>query len=171
VSYTTISTLNPSAGTDYYEPWIAVAPLVIDRMAAEVTTNVASQNFRIGFYAATQDFQPTGPPLADSGDISTGTTGVKTYDPATPIFCPPGLYLSVLNTDTNSASFRTATRGAPMFTGALAVTGLGGSMGVQRMYVPRTYAAFPNPGSAWTTIGGVGTAGTDYMVFYRLSAA
>lgn len=171
VLWNTISTFAPTTGTDYYEAWVATSPIVVDQIAAEVTTLISSQNFRIGFYAATSDLQPVGRPLADSGDISTTTTGVKTYTPSTPVYCPAGLYVSVYNTDASGVAMRTASRASPVLTGGLTDVDLGGSMGLQRMWGTRAYAAFPNPGTAWDTVGGVGTAGADYMVFYRLSAA
>jgi hypothetical protein len=138
------TTWSVSANVDYYQPIFVDTPLVVDRLAVEVTTSVGT-NFRIGMYAADTDWQPVGAPVADSGDIAVATPAVKTYTPGTPLFLPRGRYLGVLNAD-GAATFRVGQGNGPA---TMHLTTLGGSM-PETYKVARTYAAFPTPGTAWT---------------------
>lgn len=152
------------AGADFYEPWYTPTPLVIDQLASEVTTALAATNFRIGFYHADGDWQPIGPPLADSGNLSSASTGVKTYTPGTPIYVPRGRYLSVRNCDSATPFFRT-------YRGILANQGLDsalGTSGILNFRVTRAYAAFPTPGTAWTVEDNTSSAAW-FHVFYRIT--
>ena len=154
-------------GTDYYTPFFCDAPIVVDQMAFEVTTLSSGKNMRVGIYRADTDLQPTGAPLADSGDISVGTTGVKTYTPGTPLLLPRGRYLTVHNNDDNTATLlvRAYFFG---YCGSGLPTTLAASY-IQRLTVARTYAAFPTPGTPWTTVASGTTAGFNAAVLLRVS--
>jgi len=149
--------------TDFYHPIFVQTPIIVDILAISVTSAGASSNTRFGYYAANTDWQPVGAPLADSGDVSTGTTGVKTYTPGTPLFMPRGRYVSVINSDTAQPTL-TAHYGMlpnPLFDTTI------DSGTVTEMTVGRTHAAFPTPGTAWTTVG-TGTQPIKYPVFFRV---
>jgi len=150
-----------SANTDYYAPWYTPTPIGINELAFELTTGSGSGNIRIGVYAANDNWQPVGNPLLDSGDIPVQTTGIKTYNPGFIVF-PPGRYVSVLNCSASVAlMLRTASPSQnPVESGQFLVN----------FSVGRTYAAFPTPGTAWTSAAGSSTPGYHYIV-YQVSAA
>jgi hypothetical protein len=151
---------------DYYTPWVARTPLVIDRLATEITTSPGASNIRLGFYAADTDWQPIGAPLADSGSLDSSTTGVKTYTPGTPIFVPPGRYVSVSN-------FEVAGTAVRALVGSLDTpisSSMGSNIFVRGMKVTRTYAAFPTPGTVWDG-NDVSVEPVHHVVVYRVLAA
>lgn len=159
------STTAVTSGTDTYWPMYVRTPIVVDQLAFEVTTLAAGQNARVGLYRADRDWQPISAPLADSGSISLATTGVKTYTPGTAIFLQRGRYLSVINYDGGSPAFR----GAPGAVEFFANDTLGaGSLYLRNYTVTRAYAAFPTPGTAWTTITN-GASPSLYMIWLRVS--
>src|SRR5262245_15153150 len=136
----------PDINTDHYYPFHVESALVIDRLQFEVTAASAG-NARIGIYAADRDSQPVGGPLCDSGDISTGTTGVQTFDPSPALTLPRGRYLSVLN---NTATFTGRVyMGSP--SGNYISTTLTTAAYSATLEAARSYAAFPTPGTKWTT--------------------
>ena len=152
-----------TADQDWYAPFYCDTPTVIDRLAFNCTALVAATNARVGIYAATVNWQPIGGPLLDSGDISTATTGIKTYDPSTPLYLPRGRYLTVINSNGAPSIFR--------YPGALINNGPQSSFGASgfaaRYTVTRTYAAFPNPGTAWTAVDS-GSDPCRYPVLMRV---
>lgn len=162
--FSTSTNASYTANTDWYAPLRIRTPFVFDRVAGEVT--VTGANLRWGMYRADLNFQPVGPPLFDSGSIATGTTGVKTYTPGTPVFVEAGRYLTVVNTDTacNLREFRDATD-------AIMDPSLGSGAYPGRFSVSRTYAAFPTPGTAWTTVdtNPASPGGYSTFVFRALS--
>jgi hypothetical protein len=154
---------------DHYAPFYVDAPITVDQLAAEVTTNTSGKNMRIGIYAADTDWQPIGAPLADSGDLSIATTGVKTYTPGTPITLPRGRYLTVQNNDDNT--FNVSLQNWPSYVPG--TTSWGTSLSTiycRGWVVPRTYAAFPTPGLAWTTATTTGQPGMYVQVVLRVTA-
>lgn len=161
---TSVATSTLSSNFDCFSPWQTSSPIVVDQLAFEVTT-LQSGNARVGFYRADRDWQPIGAPLADSGDISTNTTGVKTYTPGTPIAVRPGRYLSVI-TNNAAATFRQFIGGGggsnPLD------SALGSSPFVRRFFLSRSYAAFPTPSAAWDTES-LDLVAMHHMVVYRLS--
>lgn len=158
-----VSTTGLSNDIDVYTGWFNRTPIVIDQLAFEVSGSSAG-NARCGFYRADRDWQPIGAPLADSGDISTGTTGVKTYTPSTPIIVRPGRYLSVINASA-TPTVRVFRGSSP---GAIIQSELGASLFVTAVSVSRSYAAFPTPGTAWTTDAASGNLGWFNIVVYRV---
>lgn len=166
VSLNNTTASSTTGNTDFYMPFFVATPVVVDQLALEVATLEAGTNARMGLYAADRDCQPWGPPLADSGDISMATTGVKTYAPSTPIYLEPGRYLTVYNhSGTGTATLRGTTAVIPM-TGMN--TTLNGAS-IREMSVARAYAAFPSPGTKWDTVT-TGTGTFRCLVFLRLSA-
>lgn len=159
VSVSTVNTISPNTGSDYYYPYWVRTPIIVDQLALEVTSTSAG-NVRVGLYVADADLQPIGAPLADSGDISTATTGEKTYTPSTPIYLRRGRYLGVLNCSATPI-FRCFRGGGGLR------TGLGVSPIVSEIYVSRAYAAFPTPGTAWNTTTG-NAVGFNYVPVLRV---
>ena len=157
----TASTVGPTLNTDYYWPWFNATPVVIDQLACEVVTGTAG-NVRIGFYPADKDWQPGRAPLADSGNIDTSSTGVKTYTPGTPVYVPRGRYVSIMNASATGALFRSFG-----FSPAMIVSAIGSNPYVQWFSVARAYAAFPTPGTAWDTTAGTTIPGR-MMILYRV---
>ena len=155
------STVVVTAGRDAYEPFYADTPIVIDQLAFEVTT-LAAGNMRVGIYRADRDLQPIGAPLTDSGDISTNTTGVKTFTPGTPLFLGRGPYLGVSNCDVGP-TLRTQ---RVVYLSEGIDTTLGGNI-VHRFEATRAYAAFPTPGAAWT-VAALATTSADARLFFRV---
>lgn len=153
---------------DCYSPLFTETPILVDQLLAEVTTLSSGKNFRIGLYVADTDWQPVGAPLADSGNISMTTTGVKTYTPGSPVLIPRGRFLSVINSgdDVGVSAFRVV-RGVPA--GGHIFDTIGSSPLAGIFYVTRTLAAFPTPGTAWTTTVASTTPHT-HMVFLRVSS-
>ena len=151
---------------DYYSSFYVATPIVVDQLAFEVAVAEASKNARCGFYRADLDWQPIGAPLADSGDISLGTTGTKTYTPGTPIYLARGRYVSVFASQGTTAAIRVV-KGAPL--GAAIDTPLINSF-VRRMANSRSYAAFPTPGGTWETLTGSNVTPFENLVVYRVSA-
>ena len=150
-----------TADGDVYAPWMTDHSLLIDKLVSEVTV-AAGTVFRMGLYAADEDWQPIGSPLADSGDLDSSTTGVKTYTPSTPIFIPPGRYLGVVN-GTGGTQFRYASSVPEnMF-----INPATQSTVWTRFVVSRGYSAFPTPGARWD-LPASGTVPTVHFVFYRI---
>ena len=156
----------PDFDADYYSPFYVDAPIIIDQLAFYVTNATAAKSARIGFYAADSNWQPMGAPWADSGDVSIATTGVKTYTPATPIFVPRGRYLSVINNNDTTSAMTLGYYSGGFRTGL--PTTLANGM-VTYMKVIRSYAAFPTPGTSWTTVSSATSNGGRHFVVYRVS--
>lgn len=162
---TSTTSIGPLTDVDLYAPFFADTPIVIDQAALEVTTLEAAKNLRAGIYAADTDWQPVGAPLLDSGNISTATTGVKTYTPGTPLLLPRGRYLEVFNTSMTTGSYR-VWNGS--FLGANLRTALGATSFTSVFSVTRAFAAFPTPGTAWDTTSG-SNVNTEYPILLRVS--
>lgn len=162
----TVTAAGLNLNADQYFFHYTPTPLVVDQLAAEITTLHAANNFRMGVYRATPNYQPWGAPLCDSGDISTATTGIKTYTPATPFLIPRGPFLTVMTCTSTTAAFRQV-KGVVLnspIDSAIATTPY-----VRFPRVTRSYAAFPTPGTAWDTVDASANTQT-YLVFLRVSA-
>lgn len=162
------TTRSYTLNNDYYSAFVTLTPIVFDQAATEVTASPGGSNqMRIGLYAADPDLQPLGAPLMDSGDIDVSSTGIKTYTPSTPVYLPPGSYLTILNH--NGSGTLTC-----QITGSTAplslVSTLGASPIIDRMSVARTYAAFPTPGTAWTSVSNISTRGFSHPIVFRITA-
>lgn len=164
VAVTTATGVTKSANLDHYVPFLCETPVVVDQVACEVTSG-ASGNLRMGIYRADSDLQPIGAPLLDSGNIAI-TAAVKVYTPGTPLFLGRGRYLTVLSLDTGGIQFRTwngslsgGSQLDPVSTGFLI-----------RWQVSRSYAAFPTPGTAWTTTTSSSSTAHEALVLLRVSS-
>jgi hypothetical protein len=150
------TTLTLSAGVRYFWRLFVGTSLQVDQLLFEVTT-AAAGNARIGLASADEDWQPAAI-LTDSGDISTGTTGVKTFTPGSPLLLPPGRYLGVLH-----ASAAAAIR---VLTGGLAtadlLTTLGSAPVIARRSVPLTYG--PLDTTPWTAVASGGAEHAGVML-------
>lgn len=161
------ATFTIPANVDNYHPFFVYTPLIVDQLALEVNGAGAGSTFRMGIYPADTDWQPAAnaAPLADSGDITGASTGVKTYTPGTPIYLPRGRYLTVYNCTATApliTRYDASMVGTPiMNTFASAVAG--------RLTVSRTNAAFPTPGTAWTTVAGTSNFSFHHPIFLRIS--
>lgn len=153
--------------SDRYSPFFVDSPIVVDQLAFEVTTG-AALNVRVGIYPADTDWQPAAgaAPLADSGSISVAATGVKTYTPGTAVYLPRGRYLSVITASANGSSVR-AMIGSPP--GAPLETALSSTPFETYFIASRAYAAFPTPGTAWTSTLSTDSPGPYHIVVYRIT--
>jgi hypothetical protein len=174
-SYFSVPDINPVSAsttgsilssTDYYAGFLVRSPIVLDQLAIEVVAGSAT-NIRIGLYAADLSWQPVGAPLADSGNLDAITPAVKTYSPSAAIVLPPGRYLTVYNADgtPNLRMVRADSPGAAGYDQAL-----GASPVISTWRVARAYAAFPTPGTAWTTTTANATTATFHSIFLRVTA-
>lgn len=153
-----------SLNTDYLFPFWAASPLLIDQVAFEVTSAVASTNVRGAVYKADRDHQPVGAPLLDTGDISSAATGVNTYTPGTAVFLPRGRYLSVINSDGGPTlrAYRGSAGASYLDTGLSNTT-------LSNYQVGRSHAAFPTPGTAWTSATTLTSSGFFHPLVFRVS--
>lgn len=151
-------------GGDRFMPIFVDSPLVVDQLALEITTLDAAGHSRVGIYAADTDYQPTGAPLADSGDLSTAATGVQNYTPTTPIALARGRYLLVHQADTATAQFRVQTGFIP---GGFLLGSTASNM-LNSLSNTRAYAAFPTPGTLWGSTGSSSTP-FKYTVWLRVT--
>ena len=163
---TALTTGAMAAGTLRALPFVAPARGgTLDRIAAEVTTAAASQNIRLGLYrnkTGEADIYP-GALLADSGSISSGTTGVKSYSLSQALE-PGKIYWLVLNTSASITMRGLAVGGVSHFLGmaTAATTAL-------NLYISATlaYGAMPDP---FTAGGAYVTAVPCPVLRYRFSA-
>ena len=123
-------------------------PLLVTSLMIDIVT-AAAGNIRIGLYSADVNWQPVGGPLADSGDISSGTTGLKTYTPSTPIYLPAGRYLTAMH-----CSAAPTVRSHRGLVESSIDAAMGSNLFPQFFYISTAYAAFATPGVAWTTTVG-----------------
>jgi hypothetical protein len=143
------STFTCSPNRAQYLPRRVQTSITIDQILFEVTTAVASCNGRVAIYAATNDYQPTGAPLADTGAIDCSTTGIKTTTLATPLVLSPGLYLIWENYSTGNPVLRAA-QVSWSFLGA--GPSLGGNIAINQIYAAQTYGAPPTTPLAWDSV-------------------
>ena len=160
------STFTTTINTDVYHAIRVESPIVVDQLLMEVTAGAVG-NARIGLYRADRSWQPIGAPLADSGNIDVSANGVKTYTPGTPVFLARGRYLTVFNTSVEHA--------VRIYRGdVLGMTAIDSTLGATALFadveVGRTYAAFPTPGTAWSTQGASQGVPSAHIVFMRVSA-
>jgi hypothetical protein len=170
VSKMNVTTLaNPAKDTDRYSPFWVEDQVTIDAIVSEVTV-VGTGNYRIGIYAATDDWMPTGAPIADTGDIAASAgPQVNTTALGAAVTLAPGKYLEVFNKGTaNDTTFRELA-GQPNGRQAIKPT-VGGTPFPEFMTVTRTYAAFPATPSQPTGDSGANANGFGYVGWFRISA-
>ena len=159
---TAVGTFQPGLDTDHYQPIFTDEPLIVDRIALEVSTaGTAASTLRFGLYRADKDFQPTGAPLTDSGTIAADSIAVKTFTPTTPLYLRRGRYLGVYNHNAATAPILRT------YTGGFAPVGIPQAMGAGsvnfRWSGARAYAAFPTPGTLWASAS-QSTAAVSWIV-------
>lgn len=160
--FTSQSTSTLNINEDRYIPFFVDYPVTLNAWQLEVTTGpTGAANLRVGVYLTDTNMQPTGAPLYDSGSVAVAQsfTGVKTASSLS-IALNPGVYLAVINCDT-AMTIRTILTGTNVV-----AANLGTNAFVQRFAVSRSYAAFPNPGTAWTTIS-QGTGGYQHFISWQ----
>lgn len=93
------------ADTIYAVRFDVATTLVVDRIAAEVTTLHAANNIRLAIFAegATADSPAGGALVVDGGVVSTATTGVKTVTIAATTLVPGRYWLAVIASSTTIA--------------------------------------------------------------------
>lgn len=84
-----------SANRCYYMPFLLEFGVEITGLVVNVTTAVASSNFRIGLYWLASNGAP-GAKWLETADLSGATTGIKGTGSITRIFAPPGWYYAAI---------------------------------------------------------------------------
>ena len=139
----------------------------IGRIACEITTLVAASNIRIGIYKNVASYRShyPGALVEDSGNISSATTGLKTYT-NTVALVPNTLYWMAFNCSHSTTAVRALNpNNVSSFLGmAAAITG---SANPWNLYitVASAFGAFPDPfpaGGAYVT-GAVNTPVLRYQ--------
>lgn len=160
------NTVPRAASFDYYHPIWCASYLTFDQVVSEVTTASGSAGSvaRVGIFAADSSWQP-GTLIEEFGTIATDALGVKTIAPAAGTrTLPGGRYLLAMNCSAGTTTFRSG-RGSP---GTMLSAALGPSAMADTLRVPRTHAAFPSPGTAWTTIV-FSAIGLQQSIFLRVT--
>jgi hypothetical protein len=134
------------------------------KFAVSTAPTVAS-NLRYGIYKADSNFQPTGAPIYDSGDIPIGTTAAVYQKALQPLVLQPGAYLSSMIVQ-NTMTLRVAYGGF----GGMDVRFDSTSPYYLLMRVPRTYGAYPTPGVEWLYNDKTAN-GPAHPVFFRFELA
>lgn len=151
VNATALTTGAIAANILYAFPIIAPPLRVTLKMLGFNVTTLSAGNARIGLYRnkAYNDLYP-GELLADSGDISTGSTGVKQFNPATAIPLTPGemYWLALVG---NATPTLRALAMASIYP-TLGLPAAGGTALQVGYSVAHAYAALPNPFTAAATI-------------------
>jgi hypothetical protein len=164
VNSTALTTGGPTANVLRAIPFVCPARGgTIDQLAFFVATAVAG-NARIGLYANTSagNLYP-GALIAGSGDIATGTTGLKTFA-TTQVLTAGAVYWLAIVSNLAPTLRCLALASMPPFLGLPAAFGTALQVGISRSF---TYGALPNPFGA----GGAGiTAIPIPALGYRLSA-
>lgn len=159
VDHFDVTSMTLTANRLYYVPFLVMSKITLDRLATEVVA-AAGTNHRVGIYLADGDWQPSGAPLVDSGNLSSAGVGVKTA--AISVTLNPGRYLFALVAD-GAVQLRCLRGGASLFGFS---TALGATPFNTELYVAFAYAALPT-GTAWTTVTNANTPG-KYPVFARV---
>lgn len=104
-------------------PFIPVRTIAVSELSAEVTSAVPSSNIKLGIYAADSNGNPSAK-LEGSGNLSSATTGAKTYAISRTLYAHIVYWLAIHSSD-------------PVTMRAMAVTdvmGLGGDATVANSY-------------------------------------
>ena len=133
----------------YYVPFIPHRTVYVSELAIDIFTGQASNTTRIGIYDSSgTDFVPDAL-LAESGDLDTTSTGVKSYVISPTIKLTAGLVYWVAAA-TQSGGGTVATH---YLIGAVAEnTGLGYSSAVNAFTTKADFAAYQDLAAAWTAL-------------------
>lgn len=144
VRFASVGTLTATYNRIFYISFMVTTPITVNQVIIEVTTPAAAgKKCRIGIYAADKNWQPLARKVA-SAQIAIDTAAVVTTD-VTATVLTPGRYL-IAFTGEATAIFRSA-RGADKYIQLDPV--FGASAIVTDIFVAATYAALPDPGTAW----------------------
>lgn len=140
------STMVQVANRLQYIPFFVEHPVTIDRISFEVTTLIAASNVNVGIFHADEDYQPVGAAIAQTGSVSSATTGVKDTTLGTPVTLQPGRYL-IGWICSHAPTLRSVVFLSPL-QGLYHL--LGTNIGMSGYYVASTYnASIPN--TVWDT--------------------
>lgn len=156
----TIATSAPGGPKVLYSAFYVTTPIVIDQLAAEVTTQSSATTFSMAVYVADTSWQP-GTQLAVSTGNSSASPGTKTASVS--LALSPGRYLTAITAADNTVQYRRGLGG--MRYGAYA---FGSNSATSRWQVSSTQT-LQNPGTAW--VAGSVTSGEEYYVWLRISVA
>ena len=92
----TITTANTVLNTLLVMPFVVPTARTFTKLYAQVASVSAGNSIQFGLYASNANNMPTGAPLADSGVVSAGTTGVKQVTGLS-LALTPGLYFFAIN--------------------------------------------------------------------------
>ncbi len=149
-----------------YHPFVVDHPIQVDQLTITVTSaGAGSTTARMGIYHADNEFQPLSL-VVDAGTVAVDSTGVKHLAVSPAELLLPGRYVMALNTD-GTPTLRLIAVGIMM------LGGLDESFGtnpfVAELFATQTYAAFPDPGTQYTTAG-ITNNGFWYRMLLRVSA-
>ena len=146
-----------------YFPFVVDHPIQVDQLTIEVTSaGSASTTARLGIYHADKNFQAT-TLVVDAGTVTVDSTGQKDLAVSPAEMLAPGRYMMAFNSD-----------GTPTLRGVRAF----GPWGLRDLItanpfifglrVTQTYAAFPDPGTQYTSTQSDNT-GMAYLMFLRVA--
>jgi hypothetical protein len=145
------STTAPAANTLWALPIFLSKTVKVDTISFEVTTSQSSQNSRVGIYTDNGNAYPS-VKLFDSGNVSTGTTGVKNTTVSPTLILQPGLYWLTYITSSTTHQIR-------ILPGASTCVGFGGyasTMGTTGQgyaySVAHTFGTLPDPFTGSATL-------------------
>lgn len=168
-NYTSIATaVALGANVIWYVPFVTYTPIALSRIGIEVTTFVNPSNVRIGVYAATAAWQPTGAALIDEVQNSS-TNGAKVATISTTL--QAGRYLACVVSD-SAISIRAGQRfDGPVQDINATTFGGGASVILGQRRVAQTYGALPNTGTAWTTTTAANAISAEPLFVMKWTAA
>lgn len=147
-----------SAGRIVLAPLVLPTPTKITAIGAQISTASAGGNFRVGIYAGKRNGD-AGALLADSGNLSTTSTGAVFSTLGTPLWLPAGNYYAADAVDnTTATAYGGRGSGVVAFLGSRWGTDSCASL-PRRQYYDQAYGAFPStwPGASgstnWATFG------------------
>lgn len=147
-------------GPIWYTRFYCEAPILVPSTLIEVSASQAATTMRGAIYVANMDWQPT-KLLLDTGDLSSATTGVKTYTPTNPLYLPRGRYLTGFQSSGTTSGVRSVV-GTLATGGPLVQQGMGAAT-FGTPTVTFTYGAFTDPGTAWTGVVSNGNGSLAFM--------
>ncbi|MBO0676780.1 hypothetical protein JRC04_04810 [Mycolicibacterium sp. S2-37] len=151
-----------AANEDRYVPIEVRSTVTLTGWQLEVTTGPSGDaNLRVGIFKADNDLQPSTSAYYDSGAIpvTAGFTGIKTAG-SLAITLQPGTYLVAISSSA-VMTLRSLLSPSPTLIAALGANAI-----AQRFSVSRTFGAFANPGTAWTTVV-AGQGGLTHSVAFQ----
>jgi len=151
-----------SANQDYFDDFVVKSPTVVDLLAFAVTTAPSSTaTVHAAIYAADENYQPVGAPVAVFGPISVATSTTAFYTTQiTPVTLTPGNYLLGFNSSV-AVTLRNGRR-ATLFVGPIGATPMAANLNSDR-----TNAAFPSTLPGWYRRFDTSTVGQETFAFLR----